>query len=63
MQGRVSLPFFTFWPFWVAHLSSWGPPQSIFFPLLEDSYARFNLGEKVETGAILGVRHWVDRQR
>jgi hypothetical protein len=58
-----SLPFFTFGPSWVAHLSSWGPPQSIFFPRLEDSYARFNLGQRVETGGILGGRHWVDRGR
>jgi hypothetical protein len=63
MQGRVSLPFFTFRPSWVAHLSSWGRPQSIFFPLLEDSYARFILGHKVATGAILAGRHWVDRQK
>jgi hypothetical protein len=49
------MPFFTFGPSWVAHLSSWGRPQSIFFPLLEDSYAEFNLGQTVATGAILGV--------
>jgi hypothetical protein len=55
MPVRVSMPFFTFWPSWVADLSSWGPSQSIFFHRLEDSYARFNLGQKVETGAILWV--------
>ena len=51
----MSMPFFTFWPSWVADLSSWGHPQSIFFPLLEDSYANFNLGQTVETRGILGV--------
>jgi hypothetical protein len=30
-QVLVSMPFFTFGPSWVAHLSSWGRPQSIFF--------------------------------
>jgi hypothetical protein len=48
------MPYFTFGPSWVAHLSSWGHPQSIFFPFLEDSYAHFNPGEKVETLGIGG---------
>jgi hypothetical protein len=43
----------------VAHLSSWGHPQSIFFHGLEDSYAEFNLGERVKTGGILGVG-WIN---
>jgi hypothetical protein len=55
MPVGVCMPFFTFGPSWVAHLSSWGRPQSIFFHGLEDSYVHFNRGEKVETGAILGV--------
>jgi hypothetical protein len=55
MPVGVSMPFFTFGPSWVAHLSSWGHPQSIFFPLLEDSYAHFNLGQMMETRGILGV--------
>jgi hypothetical protein len=63
MQGRALLPFFTFGPSWVAHLSSWGRPQSISFLLLEDSYGHFNLGHKVETGAILGGRRGVDCQK
>jgi hypothetical protein len=55
MHVRALLPVFTFGPSWVAHLSSWGHPQSIFFPLLEDSYAHFNLGQMMETRGILGV--------
>src|SRR5487761_2636144 len=63
MRGRVSGPIFTFRPFWVADLSLWGPPQSIFFHGLEDSYARFNPGQKVATGAMFGVWRGVDRGR
>jgi hypothetical protein len=55
MHVLALLPFLTFGPSWVAHLSSWGHPQSIFFHHLEDSYARFNVGDKVETGGILCV--------
>ena len=63
MQVRDSLLFFTFWPLWLADRSSWGPPQSIFFPGVEDSYARFNLGQKVATGAMFGVLSSVDRHQ
>jgi hypothetical protein len=63
MPVGVSLPFFTFGPSWVAHLSSWGPPQSIFFHGLEDSYGHFNLGQRVETRGILGVVRGLDRQK
>jgi hypothetical protein len=63
MPVGVFLAFFSFGPFWLAHLSSWGRPQSIFFHPLDDSYAEFILDEKVETGAMFGVLRGVDCQK